>query len=93
MTSFYYADKIDEVSELEQKIYFCSLTNKNWLDEYDIHLKKVKSEYNIDLNKYAEERKFPPAIMAMEFPFVERHLQVITENHIAGVDTDMAIYA
>lgn len=30
--------------------------------------------------------------MAMEFPFIERHLILIYEDHIVDADTDIAIY-
>ncbi|KAK8842125.1 hypothetical protein M9Y10_026352 [Tritrichomonas musculus] len=69
-----------------------TITTKKWLDEYDAHLKKSKEEYKVELEKKAKEMGTSDSIMSMEYPFIERSVPLITNEHIQNVDTDIAIY-
>lgn len=69
-----------------------TIQTKKWLEEYDAHLKKEKEQYKVDLEEGAKKRKTSPAIYSMEFPFYEKSVPLITNEHLQGVDTDVAIY-
>ena len=69
-----------------------TIQTKKWLEEYDEHLKKEKEQYKVDLEEGAKKRNTNPAIYSMEFPFYEKSVPLITNEHLQGVDTDVAIY-
>lgn len=69
-----------------------TITSKKWLDEFDVHYKKMKEEYQSTIERMAKEQNTSPISITFTYPFVERTSELITEEHVKSIDTDTAVY-